>query len=49
MTYKISRTIGIMYKLRTFLNSTMMNNIYYSIIYSRIVYAIQVWGSAGKI
>ena len=40
-----------MYKLRPFLNSTMMKNIYYSIIYSHIVvYAIQVWvGSAGKI
>ena len=38
-----------MYKLRPFLNSTLMKNIYYSIIYSHIVYAIQVWGSAGKI
>ena len=38
-----------MYQLRPFLNSTMMKNIYYSIIYSHIVYAIQVWGSAGKI
>ena len=37
-----------MYKLRPFLNSTM-KNIYYSIIYSHIVYAFQVWGSAGKI
>ena len=26
-----------------------MRNIYYSIIYSHIVYAIQVWGSVGKI
>ena len=26
-----------------------MKNIYYSKIYSHIVYAIQVWGSAGKI
>ena len=38
-----------MYKLRPFLNSTIMKNIYYSIIYSHIVYAIQLWGSAGKI
>ena len=49
ITCKISRAIGIMYKLRPFLNSTMMKNIYYSIIYSHIVYARQVWGSAGKI
>ena len=49
ITCKISRAIGIMYKLRPFLNSTMMKNIFYSIIYSHIVCVIQVWGSAGKI
>ena len=45
ITCKISRAIGIMYQLRPFLNSTMMKNIYYSIIYSHIVYAIQVCGT----
>ena len=43
---KISRSIGIMYKLREFMNTNMLKNIYYSLIYSHIVYAIQVWGSA---
>ena len=43
---KISRSIGVMYKLREFLNMNMLKNIYYSLIYSHIVYAIQVWGSA---
>ena len=43
---KISRSIGIMYKLRQFMNTNMLKNIYYSLIYSHIVYAIQVWGSA---
>ena len=38
ITCKISKVIGIMCKLRSFLNSTMMKNIYYSIIYSHIVY-----------
>ena len=37
-----------MYKLSPFLNSTMLRNVYYSLIYSHIVYGIQVWGSAGK-
>ena len=43
---KISRTIGIMYKLREFMNTKMLINIYYSLIYSHMVYAIQVWDSA---
>ena len=37
-----------MYKLSPFLNLIMLKNIYYSLIYSHIVYAVQVWGSAGK-
>jgi hypothetical protein len=43
---KISRSIGVMYKLREYINSKMLLNIYYSLIYSHIVYGIQVWGSA---
>jgi len=43
---KISRSIGIMYRLREFMNAKMLKNIYYSLIYSHIVYGIQVWGSA---
>jgi hypothetical protein len=36
-----------MYKLREFINTKMLVNIYYSLIYySHIVYGIQVWGSA---
>ena len=46
MSKKISRSIGIMYKLREFMDTKMLSNIYYSLIYSHIVYAIQVWGSA---
>ena len=37
-----------MYKLSPFLNPIMLKNIYYSLVYSHIVYAIHVWGSAGK-
>ena len=42
----ISRSIGIMYKLRPFLPLNAMKNVYYSLIYSHIIYAIEVWGSA---
>ena len=45
---KISRGIGIMYKLRPFLPLNIMKNVYYSLIYSHILYAIEVWGSACK-
>ena len=45
---KISWVIDIMYKLSPFLNPTMLKDIYYRFIYSHIVYAIQVCGSAGK-
>ena len=41
---KISRCIGIMCKLRQFMNTHMLKNIYYSLLYSHLVYAIQVWG-----
>ena len=49
---KISKTIsgslGIMYKLRPFLPLKIMKNVYYSLIYSHLVYGIEVWGSACK-
>ena len=48
LTKKISRSIGIMYKLRPFLPLKVIKNVYYSLIYSHIVYAIEVWGSAFK-
>ena len=45
---KISRSLGIMYKLRPFLPLKIMKNVYYSLIYSHLVYGIEVWGSACK-
>ena len=48
ITKKIARTIGIMYKLQPFLPQTVMKNVYYSLVYSHIIYAIEIWGSAFK-
>ena len=45
---KISRSIGIMYKLRPYLPLNVMKSIYYSLVYSHLIYAIEVWGAAFK-
>ena len=37
-----------MYKLRPFLTLNVMNNVYYSLVYSNIIYSIEVGGSAFK-
>ena len=43
---KLSRAIGILYKLRPFVTTKIMKDIYYALIYSHLVYAIEVWGFA---
>ena len=43
---KISRGIGILAKLKYFLDAKLLSNIYYSLVYSHLSYGIQVWGSA---
>ena len=37
-----------MYKLRPFLPLKVMKDVYYSLIYSHIIYAIELWGSTFK-
>ena len=43
---KISRGIGILAKLKNFLDVKLLSNIYYSLVYSHLSYGIQAWGSA---
>ena len=43
---KVSRSIGIMYRIRKYVDIQVLKSVYYSLIYSHIVYAIQVCGSA---
>ena len=45
---KIGRGIGIIARLRQYLNPNMLKNIYYCLVYSHLCYGIQVWGSAGQ-
>ena len=45
---KISRGVGILGKLRTFVNLDILINIYYCLVYSHLTYGIEAWGSASK-
>ena len=46
LSKKLSRSIGLLYKLRPFVNLKIMKNVYHALFYSHLVYGIQVWGSA---
>ena len=43
---KVSRGVGILSKLRHFLNSKLLCNIYYCLVYSYLSYGVHAWGSA---
>ena len=45
---KVSRSIGVMYRIRKYVDLHVLKSVYYRLIYSHIVYAIQVWGSANE-
>ena len=42
---KVSREIGILYKLRPFVTSKVLCNVYYAIIYPFLLYGIMIWGN----
>ena len=41
---KLSRSIGIMYKIRSCVTNDVLWNLYYSLLYPNILYCINVWG-----
>ena len=43
---KVSRAIGLLYKIRPFINIKIMKTLYYSFVYPHLLYANEVWGSA---
>ena len=49
VTKKISRAIGMMYKIRPFVNKKTLIMLYYSLLFSHLNYAIEVWGSTHNI
>ena len=48
LTKKISRGIGLLYKLRPFVTTKILTNVYYAIIYPFLLYGIVIWGAASK-
>ena len=46
VTKKISRGVGILAKLRSYVDPKLLKNIYYSIVYSHLSYGVEAWGSA---
>ena len=43
---KLSRSIGVLYKIRYLINTDLLCNLYYAIIYPFLLYGIAVWGNA---
>ena len=42
----MSRAIGLLYKIRPFVDKKNLKMLYYSLVYPHLIYAIEVWGSA---
>jgi len=45
ITKKIKRSIGLLSKLRYYVNSRILNNLYYALIYPFLMYGIIAWGN----
>ena len=45
---KISKVIGILIKARRFFKISTLVTIYYSLVYSHLIYCIELWGKANK-
>ncbi len=43
---KISKSFGILYKTRQYLDKSTMRNLYYTFVYPYIIYCVEVWGNA---
>lgn len=46
---KISKSIGILYKTRKYLDKHTLRNLYYTFVYPYLIYCVEVWGNASGI
>ena len=46
--YKISKSLGILYKIRRYLDNTTLTNMYYSFVFPYLIYCVEIWGSSLK-
>ena len=48
LSKKISRAIGVLYKLRPFVTTKIITSVYYAIVYPFLIYGIPIWGNASS-
>lgn len=48
VTNKLSQCVGAMYKIKRYVSTPTLRTIYFALFYSKITYAVAVWGSANK-
>jgi len=46
---KISKIIGLLYKIRYFVDVKIIKTLYYSLVFPHLIYGIEVWGSADEL
>ena len=46
---KLSRATGLLYKIRPYVNIQILKMLYYSLIFSHLNYAVEIWGSTHNI
>ena len=46
LSKKISRSIGVLYKIRPFVSQKIIKNLYYAIVYPFLLYGITIWGNS---
>ena len=48
LSKKVSSAIDVWYKIRPFITTKILTNIYYAIVYPFLLYGLTVWGNASK-
>ena len=43
---KISKSIGIIYKIRPYLDKATFKNLYFTFVFPYLIYCVEVWGNA---
>ena len=46
---KISKTIGLFYKMRQYLGRKALVNLYYSLVFPYLIYCNEIWGNASSV
>ena len=46
---KISKSVGILFKTRNYVDKTTLRNLYFTFIYPYLIYCVEIWGNARDI